>query len=278
MALTLVGCGDSWAWGTELIDRTEITDDPYDFTLHYTPKGKLHRQDHRYLKLFADKIGADDIADLSQGGCSNDTIVRNLFRWLSNEGYLTGRDPSDIFVSIGWTSPERKDFCFKESKVGWEDGWFTIYPMWNHDYNIPELNQFRDIYIENLWNAEEYMNRWIMQVWQTQMLLKSLGIKYVMHQAFYQHHKLKMSLWSDKQYKNNTIKKSNLSDLKMWEVVDNITFIHKDNPDIGTFYSYIKDISINNGTKVFYDNHPNELGHQLWADYMYKYCEENNLL
>ena len=276
--LTLVGCGDSWAWGTELIDRTKITGNDWSFNLHWDPAHVKYREDHRYLKLFSDKIGATSVVDISQGGCSNDSIVRNLFRWLSEEGYLSGRDTSDVFVSIGWTSPERKDFCYNQERPGWEGGWFTMYPMWNHDYNIPDLNQFRDIYIEHLWSAEEYLHRWIMQVWQTQMLLKSLGIKHVMHQAFYHHHKSKFLEWSDKRYKELVDHRSNLSDLKIWESVDNITFMHKDDPKKGTFYSYIKNIAINTGTKVFYENHPNELGHQLWADYMYKYCLENNLL
>jgi hypothetical protein len=276
--LRLVGCGDSWAWGTELIDRTEITGNDWSFDLHHTTENKLYRQQHRYLKLFADKISATNIVDLSWGGCSNDSIVRNLFRWLSVEGYLAGRDTADLFVSIGWTSPERKDFCYNQERPGWEGGWFTMYPMWNHDYNITELNQFRDIYIEHLWTAEEYLHRWIMQVWQTQMLLKNLGIKYVMHQAFYHHHKSKFLEWSDKRYKEYVDHNSNLSDLKIWASVDDITFMHKDHPDKGTFYNYIKNIAINTGTEVFYENHPNEFGHQLWADYMHKYCLENNLL
>ena len=276
--LTLVSCGDSWAWGTELIDRTKITGKNWDFSLHHSPLHKKYREDHRYIKLFADKIGASNIADLSAGGCSNDTIVRKLFRWLANEGYIAGRDPSDVFVSIGWTSPERKDFCYNQEKPGWENGWFTLYPLWHHDYNIPELDQFKDLYIENLWNAEEYLNRWIMQVWQTQALLTSLGIKYVMHQAFYHQHMANFEEWNDSKFKMDRDKNSNLSDLKIWENVNDITFMHKDHPDKGTFYNYIRNISVNTNTKVFHTSHPNELGHQLWADYMHKYCLENNLL
>lgn len=279
MALTLVSCGDSWAWGTELIDRTGITDDNWSFNLHFESTHVKYREEHRYIKLFADKNNISNIVDLSQGGSSNDSIVRKLFRWLSAEGYLAGRDPSDIFVSIGWTSPERKDFCYSPGRPGWDKGWFTMYPMWNHDYAIPELNQFRDIYVEKLWTAEEYMNRWISQVWQTQTLLKSLGIKHVMHQAFYHHHMAQFKEWSDEKFKNDHYNsQSNMSDLKMWNVIDNVSFMHKDDPNIGTFYSYIKNDAVNNGREVFYESHPNELGHQLWADYMYKYCKENNLL
>lgn len=277
--LTLVGCGDSWAWGTELIDRTEIKGNDWDFGLHHTPLNKKYREDHRYLKLFSDKIDAKEFVDLSQGGSSNDSIVRKLFRWLSFEGYLSGRDTSNLFVSIGWTSPERKDFCYNQERPGWDGGWFTIYPMWNHDYNISDLNQFRDIYISRLWTAEEYMNRWITQVWQTQMLLKSLGIRFVMHQAFYHHYMEKFEEWSDEKFRSEHYNsQSNLSDLKMWEAIDDITFMHKDDPNKGTFYSYIKDVSVNNSKDVFYTSHPNELGHQLWANYMHKYCLENNLL
>jgi hypothetical protein len=280
MALTLVGCGDSWAWGTELIDPTTIDGPDWDFNLHHKPINKQYREDHRYLKLFADKIEATSIVDLSQGGCSNDTIVRKLVRWLTDTDYMSGRDPSDLFISIGWTSPERKDFCYKQQKKGWEDGWVTLYPMWAFDGgNVPGIREMGELYAEYFWSHHEYMNRWINQIWQIEFLLKNLNIKYVMHQAFYQHHLKIIKHWNDGIYRKNNIDRLNKSDLKLWNTIDPIRFMEKENTEYGTFHNYILNIvGKDNYKQVISVSHPNELGHKIWADYMYTYCTKNNLL
>lgn len=277
--LTLVGCGDSWAWGTELIDPTTIDRPDWSFNLHHLPINKKYREDHRYLKLFSDKIGATEIVDLSQGGCSNDTIVRTLIAWLTENDYMSGRDTSGLFVSIGWTSPERKDFLFKHQLGGHTDNWLTIRPTFYQNIGYKELEDFFNLYVENFWHIDEYMNRWINQIWQVEVLLKSLKIKYVMHQAFYHHHEKMITNWNDIDYIETHHNKINSTDLKLWNIIDSDRFINKNNPSIGTFHSYISNsVGKNNHNQVIVDQHPNALGHSIWADYMYKYCIENKLL
>jgi hypothetical protein len=278
--LTLVGCGDSWAWGTELIAQ-KIDPLTYTFDLQNTKENIRYREDNRYLKLFADKIGANKFVDLSKGGISNDTILRSLMRWLANQGYTTGRDTSNLFVSIGWTSPERKDFHFKKN-IGFGDaatGWFTVYPLWTHDYGHPELEEFFQMYVNNFWNAEEYMHRWITQVWITEMFLKQLGIKYIMHQAFYHLKGHLISKWNDEEFINDHREAINFGDVKLWEGVDPVRFVHKDDKNIGTFHHYILNyVGKKNLEEVFAISHPNAYGHKIWADHLYNYCVENKLL
>lgn len=278
--LTLVGFGDSWAWGTELIAQ-QIDPKSYTFDLQNTKENTEYRENNRYLKLFADRIGAEKIVDLSYGGISNDTIVRKLLRWLANNGYTSGKDTSKLFVSIGWTSPERKDFHFKTpmGEGHLATGWFTVYPLWKHNYGNPELEEFFNLYVKNFWNAEEYMHRWITQVWQTEMILKNLGIKYVMHQAFYHFKGEIISRWNDEAYINDHREAISHADIKIWNSVDPIKFMHKDDKNIGTFHHYILNcVGKNNLDKVFAISHPNAYGHRLWAEHMYEYCREHNLL
>lgn len=279
-SLTVIGCGDSWAWGTELISE-KIDPLTYTFDLQNTPDNTKFRENHRYLKLFADKIGANKIVDLTGGGISNDTIVRKLIRWLANNGYTSGKDTSNLFVSIGWTSPERKDFHFNKPLLVGEksSGWFTMYPLWKHDYGYPELEEFFNLYVNNFWNAEEYMHRWITQVWQTEIILKSLGIKYIMHQAFYHLRGEVISRWNDEAYINDHREAINFADIKLWNSVDPLRFMHKDDKNIGTFHHYILNyVGKQNLDKVFAVSHPNAYGHQLWAEHMYDYCVENKIL
>jgi hypothetical protein len=50
--------------------------------------------------------------------------------------------------------------------------------------------------------------------------------------------------------------------------------MHKDHPELGTMHHYM----LSKAKDVFEVFHPNSKGHAIWADYMYKYCIENNLL
>jgi hypothetical protein len=281
--LILVGCGDSWAWGTELVDPSTCPDPlKYTFDLQHLPINVEYRESKRYLKLFADAIGATTIADISQGGCSNDTIVRNLLYWLGDNGYLTGRDTSNLFVSIGWTNPERKDFYHnKPITTGAKDsGWFTLYPNFNHDFGYPELSKFHEMYVTNLWNEEEYISRWVAQIYQVESLLKQHKIKYVMHQAFYHHHVglTSRSLSSAKDYTSKIAD----SDRTIWNAIDSVKFMHKDDPLFGTFFGYISNhVGQERIAEVFPHknvHHPNAYGHKIWAEHMIQYCKENNLL
>jgi hypothetical protein len=275
--MRLIGCGDSWCWGAELVDPVEepvpIMKLPGGgFEKQLKPINIEYRLKHRYLNLFADKVGATDIVDLSKPSRSNDAIVRTLIEFLVNEGYTTGRDTSDLFITIGWSSPERREFYYKER---WgADNWMEFGP-WSMDqkHGNEDVDKFMRLYFDNFWNEGEFLHRWIQQVWQTELMLKSLNIKYVMHQAFYHHHTQMINQWDDKKYKEKftTITKA---DKLLWDSIDVVRFMHKDHPEIGTMHHYM----LSQAKDVFEVFHPNTKGHSIWADYMYKYCIENKLL
>jgi len=276
--MRLVGCGDSWCYGDELHDP--VISPNFVFgkeSLNLIPGNIKYRVENRYLNLFGKMIGADEIVCLGFRSSSNDAIVRTLIDWLVTEGYTTGRDTSDLFISIGWTSPERREFMYKK-KWG-SDNWIPIGPWPVGDpEKFQDLNQFQNLLIENFWHPAEFMNRWIRQLWQTQLLLKNLNIKYAMHQAFYHHHHQMIREWNDQKYLKNAKDVIIDSDKTIWSLIDPIRFMHKDDEHIGTFHHYI--IGQVNGDKksVFAEWHPNSLGHKLWADHMYEYCTTNNLL
>lgn len=272
--MILVGLGDSWAWGTELLDPEHCKDlRNASFHLHHEPVHIKYRESNRYLKLFGDMIGATQIVDLSRGGASNDTVVRNLTRWLASNGYTSGRSTEDLFVSIGWTSPERKDFHYNENVNAHGAGWFTLYPYFKHDYKKPGLEEFYKLYVQYLWNEGEYIQRYFSQVYQAESLLKHLGIKYLMHQAFYQNlpHIL---LWKDRDFQRK-LSSIDPADMQLWKSVDEHRFMHKNDTEIHTFHNYVLDLG---GKDTLVNQHPSVLGHRLWAEHMYEYCKENNLL
>ena len=232
------------------------------------------------MNRFANKIGASDIIDLSMAGYSNDAIVRTLNDWIVKEGYLDGRNTSDLFISIGWSSPERKEFYYHEK--WYADNWMQLGPMWVEDSVVydrdPDVSQFAKIYVKKFWNAGEYMHRWIHQVWNLQLLFEKLKIKYVMHQAFYHHYGQMVNMWNDKKYHETHADHITWADKQLWRHIDPVRFMHKEDTEINTAHAYMLKQVNNDPTKVFAEMHPNALGHQLWADHMYEYCVEHNLL
>lgn len=275
--MRLVGCGDSWCWGAELVDPMEepvpiMTLPGGGFERQLKPINIAYREKHRYLNLFAEKINATEIVDLSKPSRSNDAIVRVLIEWLVNEGYTTGRDTSELFITIGWSSPERREFYYK--KRWGSDNWMEFGPWsMDQDHGDKDIDNFMRLYFDNFWNEGEFLHRWITQIWQTELMLTSLNIKYVMHQAFYHHHTQMINQWDDLKYKEKftTITQS---DKLLWDSIDTTHFIHKDDPKMGTMHHYM----LSKAKDVFEVFHPNSKGHAIWADYLYQYCTENKLL
>jgi hypothetical protein len=93
-----------------------------------------------------------------------------------------------------------------------------------------------------------------------------------MHQAFYQQ-QMHIRNWTDSIFKSNVNKKILSSDKIIWDTVDPIRFMNKDDASC-TFHDYI----LTKNKNVLYNQHPNHHGHKLWADYMYEYCLKHQLL
>jgi hypothetical protein len=215
-------------------------------------------------------IGAETLIDLSQCSISNDAIVRKLIDYLVNEGYTSGRDTSELFISIGWTSPERTEFFYKEKWGG--DNWMDFGP-WSFDrkHGDPDIDNFFKIYFQNFFHFGEFIHRWILQIWQTELMLKKYNIKYVMHQAFYHHHNKILQEWRDEIYFDNMSEHITNADKKMWDSIDNIRFMHKDNKEVGTAHHYMLSKVDNDPTKCFEVFHPNAIGHKIWAEHLFEY-------
>ena len=120
----LVVSGDSWTYGSEIRDpklpeSVKDWDEPND--------------SYRLPKIWPTKlgnhIGVDDVVNLSYPAASNDRIVRNLVGWLTQEYLAPKRDTSELFVVVGFTSPERKDFYYRNINNKFEHFWYTLWPV-----------------------------------------------------------------------------------------------------------------------------------------------------
>lgn len=267
MISRLVAFGDSWTYGSELRDP-QLTD----CTGDYDCRNDAWRLRHAWPQQLADRLGITEVINLGMAARSNDTIARQLREWLATEGYLTGRTTEQLLVCIGWTSPERRDFYFRspDQPHNPDQGWMTLYPLWQHAYAHPALDQFSRLYIEHFWHEEEYMQRWISQLLDTQHLLNTLRASWIQFQAFYHHHQQLISQWRDDAYLARSRMPRSLQ--IMWQSLDSDRFMHRDDT-AHTFHNHI----LQQGGPVLQGSHPSELGHQLWADHMACWIRERCL-
>ena len=154
--MKLILCdGDSWTSGDIINPELELT-------------GKDHpnvndpsNDDYRLPKVWPHKLGKllnVETLNIAMAGSSNDGIVRRTMRKVKE--LLLDYKPEDLFVIVGWSSPERKDFYY----TGEWESWETIYPVQNHQ-TIPDkdIDTFYKIYQEKFWNEPEYVERYMQQ-------------------------------------------------------------------------------------------------------------------
>lgn len=278
----LILCGDSWAWGYELVDPSvepipvamkmaspvvmKMKDfenmDPWN--IHQKPENLQYRLQKRYGGLLANKMNIPDVVDLSLPGAGNDYIERQLLTYLGQENYLNGtNDPSEIFVSIGWSSPERREFTLKDNTPINYGPWFSIYK-----YGTDYVDEFLKLYMTYFNSEKESAIRYFNQVLTVQSLLKSLNIKFIMHQAFYDGmHWRKLE---DLHAKAKSLNNLTQAEVNIWEAIDDRTFLNKD----FTAAHYLR----SKKEVCFYKEHPNERGHQLLAEYFYSLIKLNKII
>ena len=75
--MKIIGCGDSWAWGAELVDPIEepvpimnLPEGGHERELK--PINTAYREKHRYLGILKDHYNVE-LIDLTSPGISNDT-------------------------------------------------------------------------------------------------------------------------------------------------------------------------------------------------------------
>ena len=277
---TLLVIGDSWSFGSE-IRNPDLSVGIKDWDI----KNNSYRIPRIWPTLLANKLGAK-LVNLSYPAASNDRIVRLTESWLYENYISQNKSTDELKVIIGWTSPERKDFFYTDPHHKSTPNWTTIWPQQaGFDYVQPGMNDFFKLYVTYLWDNREAINRYVHQVTAIQNLCKAHDIKLLMFQAFYDKglgiHGADDNIESMVDYKNpgyinDESEKadigenypgwhhhySNEMNKTMWECLDQKIFLEK------SFLKYMKDKDID---KTITGQHPNELGHKLWADYVDNY-------
>lgn len=287
--------GDSWVFGCEIVDPSLKS--MYPPNTHPGAYDFLKENDgYRIPKIFTTHLANllnTPVTNLSWPADDNGTILRRVINYISQEYLAKNISTDNIFVIVGWTSPERNSFWYKEDES--TSRLFRLWPQVKH-FDFPAQEEFWKIYVSYLWNAEEYIPRYILNVLQFQNFCKTNNIKWLCFNSFYQTPGESPEKWEDLNLVNELTKLKNKlggheyhksSDpfnrkihtndyIGLWSSIDPVRFYKKDSPN-NTFKSFIEDPK-NNVAQPLTGWHPSPEGHEAWAYELVKYIKDNSLL
>ena len=244
--------GDSWTAGDMINPNLESTN-----------VNASENDSYRLPKVWPSDLGKltnIEIKNISRAGSSNDGIVRRILDNV-NDYLEQGNNPKDLFVVIGWSSPERKDFYY----TGEWESWETIYPVQNYQ-SIPDkdIDTFYKIYQEKFWNEPEYVERYMQQNLLLHYFLKEHKVKHLFFDAFYET-KGEGSMFNSLNI-DQIVMKSGYETKGHYSLTEYFLNLKQEFCLEESFRNVIMDID----DKLFGDDyHPTEKGHDIWSRYLY---------
>jgi len=288
--LKIICDGDSWVFGCEIVDP-ELKKKYGGPNIHPGAYDYFEENDeYRVPKIFPtflSEIMDADVTNLSWPADDNGTILNRTITYITTNYINKGLPTDDLFVIIGWSSPERNVFWYKDDEISRR---FRLWPQVKH-FDAPVQEEFWKFYVTYLWNPEEYLPRYIMNVLQLQNFCEVNNIKWMCFNSFYQTPAMNVEQWYDLDIKTEL---SNLrldgahiynTELKrrlhhqfeynsIWESINNVRFYKKDVKN-NTFKSFIESKEC---SPIYIGWHPSPESHKVWAEELANYIKENNLL
>lgn len=290
----LITNGDSWTFGSEIAAPEIIADNPN--ASHVCQYDFYENNDHyRVPKIYPTHLGKlldAEVVNLAWPADDNGSILRRTINYITKNFIEPGISTDNLFLVVGWSSPERNSFWFKD---GQQSEPFRLWP------NVPAFThkaqeKFWELYVAYLWNPEEYIPRFVMNCVQLETFCQTHNIKFLQFNAFYQSPKTNIDLWQEldiaKEIENiqvdgyiytdsrNSKRCHQLNDYKsLWNSINDARF-YKKNQSGNTFKSFIDAAGL---TSAYCTQgpgagwHPSPEAHEAWAQELYKYITDNNL-
>lgn len=283
MKYKLICNGDSWTFGSEIVDPL--------IKAKYPPNVHVGQYDHEkenlsyrteriwttYIKEYLDC----DTVNLAWPADDNKTILRRTIDYVTQEYLIPGKSTEELVVIVGWSSPERNSWWYKDNSQEYN---FIIWPN-NEHFRNQDQKEFWKLYIKYFWNPEEYMTRYIMDNLTLQNFCIANNIKHLAYSSFYQVPGKQVPEWNknfseaiDKMaedyyhYDNDVSKTRNTKCFdwnKTWELIKFPNYYKKDQ-DICTFNEFIQA----NLKDPYEGQHPNPEAHRIWAKEIARYLKE----
>lgn len=290
--LTIICNGDSWVFGSEILDpklEKKLAPTAHVTTIDFLPENDSYRCPRIFSSHIAKIANAKSI-NISWPADDNTSILRRTIDYLTSEYISQGKDTKNILVIVGWSSPERNSFWYDDGNISFL---FRVWPNIQH-FETKQQQEFWKLYVQYIWNPQEYMSRYVYTVLQFQNFCQAHNINWLCFNSFQQIKKENIENWVDLNVQEELIKLSkkigtytyhttdNLEQrhnkfndlIPIWNSIDNVRFYKKDQEE-NTFKSYIEK---HNKINPFNGWHPSPESHEIWASELWKYIKENNLL
>lgn len=289
--LDLILGGDSWVFGSEIASPELMAKHPgkHAGEFDWIEENDEYREPRVFPKLLGEKLGATNVISTAHPADDNASILNRTIDYITKNYITNGRGTEDIFVVIGWSSPERVRFWYKDDDISRR---YIIWPSleW-HDSSAQK--RIWELYVTYLWNKEEYIPRFVETVLRFQNFCSEHKIKWLCFNAFYRGLGSGCSFndGTDINIKNEIASISpqegygymingkrqpgyNLFQWEnIWSTIDPVRYYCKDQEE-NSWKTFIHK-HLENPLSGW---HPSEQGHQIWAEEIHRYITVNNLL
>ena len=292
MRKTIICDGDSWVFGSEIVDPDQEKKYPGEHTTvyDYLPENDSYRHNKIFPYYLGKLMNNADVINLAYPADDNGNILRRTIDYITQNYLAKNLSTDNLLVIVGWSSPERNSFWFRDSEINLSHNW-RLWPQVQH-FDHPAQEEMWKYYVSYMWNIEEYMPRYIHNVMMLQNFCTVHNIDWLCFNSFYQTPGKNITEWNDlnimteldrleamgyqyqELFKIPLDRDNQCYNYKaQWELIDSDRFYKKDQPD-STFRSFI-----NKNVEVPLNNwHPSPEGHKAWARELYDYICSKNLI
>jgi hypothetical protein len=289
MKLEIVVDGDSWSFGCEIVGKdlaAKYGESVYAGHYDFFPENDSYRIP-RIWSTYLGKILDANVTNISWPADDNGTILNRTISHITKNYLIPNKPLDNLLVIVGWSSPERNFFWYKDSNLSHR---FRLWPQVRH-FDAPAQEEFWNLYVNYLWNVEEYMPRYVMNVLTLQNFCNANNIKWLCYNSFYQTPGADVKQWKDLNVINElrglnlggyTVfndddcvrHHDNYDYLNIWKTIDPVRF-YKKYENNNTFFSHI----MKNGSEPILNGwHPSPQSHELWANELANYLNSNKLI
>jgi hypothetical protein len=287
---TILTCGDSFTFGSEIINPTLSAGKPEPYKLEPMIDGLVdfhpENDEYRISRIWPTHLGElsnSEVINIAKPAIGNAWIYHSTIGWILKNYIERNKPTDDLIVIVGWTSVVRKEFFFAGESNTYErtlnvNGDFKleskdvqeffkyyalttdfdtqgVYDLVNYSFNLFDFCQSRNIkcYFFNALPDEHHS-------YQLERYHKDLNI-----QKYIENFKCMTTCWNRDMYTESLIK---------WNSIPSSFYLQKDRA-LNSFSNYIKSLPLE---ERLHGVHPSPRAHKIWAEVIYDFIFNKNTL